>query len=248
MNGLRQLALIARAGRPHLAMGHAGRLRTRHRRSRVWLAASVCSTALLLSGCLEIAQHVTMVDRRTASVFVKVGIATAIVEMAGRFSDGEVTAESACEELTGSRDEIVPDYLPRNARLIRFDAVDTRFECGMIFQFEYDVRVRREEATDPIPFLVWVTPREARIDLPIAGSGEPLDETALTLLASSKYRLTISKTVLKSVSAAQVTYSYQGTERTADLDVIDMVDQHLVELPMSTLFAAEDVVTVTLRR
>ena len=219
-------------------------------RPRIVFVVAAC-TAFLLSGCLEITQHVTQVRGRTVSVFVKVGIARALLEMAEGFVGGAATAESACEEVFLAEDDLFED-----ARVVRLERIYTETECGALYAFEYDVRKQNATDIEDIPFFVSVAPDFVEILLPGLGDRGAMDEMALAFLASSKYRLTISKTVMKTISSASVSYTYDADETIEghdsvdaleyELDVIDMADQHLIEMSLAMLFLGDETITLTL--
>ena len=120
--------------------------------------------------------------------------------------------------------------------------IRSEYECGFAFSLEYDRSIDIEEASNSqgMPFFAQIKDEALRITLPGMGEGDGMDEMALMFLSSSKYRLTISKSVIESISNVVL----QGKESTTNLEFMDLPDIFLVEMPISLLFNSEDNLTL----
>lgn len=209
---------------------------------------------LVLTGCLEINHHVTMTDSRTVGTFVKVGISRQMMEMAQAFAEHEMATSDSCNTIIGSgehlADRFTDDVVP-GARVVQLEMIDTDMECGILFHFELDTLLLRWLDDEVIPFLVSVTEDRVDIFLPGVGDGDRPDDLTLAFLAPLKYRITISKTLMEYISSAYLSYAhseYSEAHGGIELDVIDMIDQHLIEISLALLFVEDRTATVTLFR
>lgn len=189
--------------------------------------AGLVGFVLVLTGCVDIFQYVGYDDSGRLNTSVSLKIQKAILEMASGFSGEEPNYE---EEFDFSEEEIAEEY-PEWVS-VDVSPIDTELEYG----FRLDMQTaenRMETFDDTTPFIP--EKRDSEIVIPLQSMGSENDqgeESAAAFLASSKYRLLISKKYAPTISEAW----YQNERERSPVDVQEFDEVYLLEMPVIYLF------------
>jgi hypothetical protein len=212
------------------------------------MAIVIIAIMSLGAGCIDVTEHITRDARGMTCVFVKVGISKAMMEFAAGMADesqdpfGEMMDLDANDFLDG-----IPEGVD-----VSFEKVDNEMETGFAVRMTYDGKkfsgAPPIDATDETALLPIEDDKTVRIVFSAtdgAGTGDQeQNPMAEGIMAAFKYRLTIGKAFMKTISRVVVA--------TKDFDykpvAIEMPDMFLIEIPMVYLLNSREDVQIVLYR
>jgi hypothetical protein len=207
-------------------------------------------TAILTlgAGCIDITEHITRDARGMTCVYVKVGISKAMMEFAAGMAD---ESQDPFEDMMDLNSEDLLDGIPEGVD-VSFEKVDNEMETGFAVRMTYDGRkfalAGPLDADDETSFMPIEEDKAVRIVFSATddvGTGEQAQNPmAEGFMAAFKYRLTIGKAFMRTISRVVVA--------TKDFDYkpvpIEMPDLFLIEIPMAYLLNSQEDVQIVLYR
>ncbi len=185
----------------------------------------LAAATLLLTGCLEVVQHIGSGPGDSVDNYVRVTLQRGIFSFAEAFGGEAMTDEDFAEEFGMSEQEVLED-LPAGVSA-RFEPVITEFDFGFSLRTTTDRSFRSDEGA----FVPMIRDGSLYIHLP-PGDEEEADEAAF-FLASAKYRIILDKEVMPHVSSAEIV----GTGGTTQVDVTEFQNVWLLEFPVLLWFS-----------
>jgi hypothetical protein len=188
---------------------------------------------VMLTSCLDAIEYITLDKNGDIELSFMITISKSLFEMGG----GEDSVEDTFEDEVLDPKEIsdmIPDALNVESRL-----VDSDVDYGYLFTFTLP---RNYQPAPDTPMAPTFTKNGIEILLAMGGeeeaeeSEEPMDEMAAAIFSSAKYKVQISKKLLKSASNA---YLYTADEEVTTVDLVDLGDNYLVNLPMLMVMMGE---------
>jgi len=212
----------------------------------VRIASLAVVVLVAAAGCLDICEHITRDSDGRVCVYIKVGLSKAMIDLA---QDLNESASDPFEDVDLGQDELV-EGLPEGVDA-SVERIDNDIESGFAITATYPAAVSASLALTAgegeAPFFPIESERSVRIRFPEseADREQPDEENPFEkgMMQSFKYRLTIGKAFMKTVS--RVTVSTADGEREAAF--VSLPDLYLVEIPIAVLLG-EGGADVTLHR
>ena len=205
------------------------------------ILVTVCGIiiALGMSSCLDAIEYITLDDGGDIKLSFMITLSRGLVEMG---SEGE-SIEDTFEEEVLDPDELssmIPGATAVDAR-----PIDSDVDYGYLFTFTIPRGYKPEPETPMAPrfskngieILLGMPDKGEEAEGGEADSDDSMDEMAEAIFSSAKYKIQISKKLLKRASRAYL-YNAEGEEFSVDL--IDLGDNYLVNLPMLLVMDPEE--------
>ena len=206
--------------------------------TRLLMAVSV----LLLAGCFDVYQHVTKEGNGHVSVYFKIAMAKAFLSMASN-SGGGTPQPPEDPFVDFQNSQMVMSAKGLGSSVTR---VDTDNEFGVVMQSSLDLGskpVRDAMNTPAGPMVPQVSDSGITLFFPSQGPQSNKDQNSGTVLTAFKYRLSVGKALMPTLS--KVVLRTGGTETV--IAAVDLPDMYLIEVPLSSVFSAADVQLVLLK-
>ena len=201
----------------------------------------LCS--LSLTGCIDIIQHVTLRNDGTHQNTISITAAKAMVEMAAAMQgNSSVNYDDFFAEFNVSDVEEMEEYEQFGAKITKInDQVNAGYLIDMNLNYK-DKNTLKAINTADSDFI----PKYAKKKMTIyVGSlqqdgdcSQTNDEMVQLFLATSKYRLLVSKSCMPSISKVILKESKKSTE----VSYLDLYDEYLIDIPIITLL--KDKITI----
>lgn len=186
---------------------------------------------VLFAGCIDVMEHISKEKDGRINVYFKVAAAKSIFQMAGGKS-ADANA-NPCKDISNFANKYFPKIekeLP--AKLIE---IDTENECGLALELTVDpnsAAAKSMAESLQTPIIPIITGNQIILRFP-GEARQPENKIGTVLLSSFKYRLSISRSVLESVSKAV----FSTPEIDYKPQVVTLPDQIFIEIPISYIFA-----------
>lgn len=191
-----------------------------------------------LTGCIDIVQHITRKNDGTDQNTISITIAKAMVDMAAAM-DGKSSADydALFAEFNTSNMEAYSQFSAKITKIN--DQVNAGFLIDMNLNYK-DKNTLHAINTKGVDFI----PKYGKKKMTIyAGSlqqngNSSQNEMGQLFLATSKYRLLVSKSCMPSISKVVLETSKKSTE----IGYLDLYDEYLIDVPLMLLL--QDKVTI----
>jgi hypothetical protein len=192
---------------------------------------------LVLSGCIDIFQHITKdgsgIDRNT----IRVTVSKAVLEMANSFS-GSGDSIDYDELFNESKNTDVAKYNQFNASV---RTINDTMDVGYVVDMSIDYRDRdtlNKINRDNTSFIPKYNGKNIAIHIDcLGGKSGSTDDNAMAaaFLATGKYRLVISKKCIANIGRVTI----KTTEGETGIPFLDLYDEYLIEIPMPIIFMSD---------
>ena len=211
---------------------------------RLMRSVSVAIAALLLGACLDVTQYISKDKQGLTNVYLKVGIAKSLMELA-KLESSEF--EDPFESLRGLQAEDVFKGLPAGTQMTT-DKIDNDFEYGFSLSIALDFQAQiKKGLIDPSqinPFVPIDRGTKVTIDLPPPDGSESKNPVTDSMMKSFKYRLIVAKTYMPKISRVIVStnsFDYKP-------ELVSLSDIYLIEMPIGYLIASDEGSQIVLER
>lgn len=190
---------------------------------------------LLLSGCFNIAQHISK-EGNDLNVFVKFAVSKSVFEMSSSMG-GNKSDDNPCEGVFEFNEDFIISEIPENIEA-RFVRVDNDLECGYEMYMIVDVKskdykkLKRSNAPALFPL---IDNDEIYIKFPKNDeNGSSGDQMGAAFMSTAVYRLTINHNVIDEIES--VTFS--NADESYDISYIELPDIYIIEVPLAYWIAS----------
>lgn len=198
---------------------------------------------LSLTGCLDIVQHVTRKSDGTDQNTISITIAKAMLEMATAMQgtqngDSSINYDEFFSEFNASDME---EYEQFGAKITKInDQVNVGYLIDMNLNYK-DKNTLKVINAENIDFIPKYEKKKMSIyvgSLQDDASSQTDNEMAQLFLATSKYRLLVSKSCMPSISKVILKEAKKSTK----IGYLDLYDEYLIEIPIMLLL--KDKITI----
>lgn len=200
-------------------------------------ALLIAGTTLLLTGCLEVVQHIGTGSGNTVDNYIRITLQRSIFSFAESFGGEAPSDDEFAREFGMTENEVMKD-LPEGVTA-QFEPIVTDYDYGFALTTTTNRSFRAERDAAFIPQLVG---DELHVMLP-PGNDEEANEAAF-FLASAKYRIIVDKTILPILQEANL-INTRG--ESVPVDLTEFQNVWLVEFPVLLWLSAGDQPLVVLR-
>ena len=209
---------------------------------RIILPITVLILVLSLGSCLDAIQYVTVNNQSEIEMSFMLTISKGLFEMGG----GDESVEDTFSEEVFDPDEI-SSMIP-GARNVEARLIDSDVDYGYLFHFTLPRGYEAADDTPMVPHIGW-----DRMEILLAFPGDEaeadeesgeeasmqdsMDEMGEAIFSSAKYKVQISKRLLENAERA---YVRESSGEITDLDLVDLGDNYLVNLPMLMVMMSEE--------
>jgi len=199
---------------------------------KIGLGICIGLCCLSLTGCIDIVQHITRKSDGTDQNTISITIAKAMLEMASSMQgNSSVNYDELFTEFNTSDME---EYEQFGAKITKInDQVNAGYLIDMNLNYK-DKNTLKAINTENIDFIPKYEKKKMTIyvgSLKDDESSQTDNEMFQLFLASSKYRLLISKSCMPSISKVILKESKKSTE----VSYLDLYDEYLIEIPITAL-------------
>jgi hypothetical protein len=189
-------------------------------------------SVLALFGCLDIYEHVSREANGNINVYLKLTVAKSLLSMSNSGSDTPNT--NPFDSITGPNGSEVTKEIT-DVLKGTLTKVDTELETGLAIQLSLNLKSKDVQSylqSNDVPLLPKIDDKRIVFSFSNPSSSSTEDnQMGMALLSSYKFRLTISKTVCRSISKVvlstdEVDYKPQ---------IVSLPDMFLIEVPLSYL-------------
>jgi len=190
---------------------------------------------LFLSGCFNIAQHISK-DGNDLNVFLKFVVSKSVFEMSSSLG-GSKSDDNPCEGVLEFNEEYIISGIPENIEA-RFVKVDNDLECGYEMYMSVDVKskdykkLKRSNAPALFPL---IDDGEIYIKFPQndeeGGGG---DQMGAAFMSTAVYRLTINHNVIDEIESV----TFKTADESYDISYIELSDIYIIEVPLAFWIAS----------
>ena len=199
---------------------------------KIGLGICIGVCCLSLTGCIDIVQHITRKSDGTDQNTISLTIAKAMLEMAASMQgNSSVNYDELFTEFNASD---MKEYEQFGAKITKInDQVNVGYLIDMNINYK-DKDILKAINAEDIDFIPKYTKKKMTIyvgSLQDDDSSQTGNEMAQLFLATSKYRLLISKSCMPSISKVILKESKKSTE----ISYLDLYDEYLIEIPIMRL-------------
>ena len=199
---------------------------------KIGLGICIGLCCLSLTGCIDILHHITRKSDGTDQNTISITIAKAMLEMASSMQgNSSVNYDELFTEFNTSDME---EYEQFGAKITKInDQVNAGYLIDMNLNYK-DKNTLKAINTENIDFIPKYEKKKMTIyvgSLKDDESSQTDNEMFQLFLASSKYRLLISKSCMPSISKVILKESKKSTE----VSYLDLYDEYLIEIPITAL-------------
>lgn len=192
-----------------------------------------------LTSCIEVYQHIGKNKNGTIHIFTKLSVSKMIMELGNSFSDNP-------EEI--DYDEMLGDFSSEDLSMYEslnpvINKINTEFEFGYSIAFDIDKKDKNYKnhiLENDIYFMPLFDDNVIIIRMNSSADNESIDNTAKDFLISSKYRITVSKSIIYPINEVVLEYSDEVISIVPD----DLGDSYLIEMPMDSILQNNAVLTI----
>ncbi len=195
----------------------------------------VLSAALLLSGCIDVVHYISKDIAGDTEVYFKVAVSKAVFQMAESMGGGGDTTEEPAEGPDMNMDA-VREQFPQWVD-VSFDTIDNEAESGFALRYSVD-KQRQVPLEDPPPLFPIRTKDGFDILLPAQEKEEggstagQSDQMGSLFLASSHYKIILSKKVAAKIQSAELTVGGESYP----VAITNLEDLFVLEIPFLPWF------------
>ena len=199
---------------------------------KIALLICIGSCCLSLTGCIDIVQHITRKSDGTEQNTISITVAKAMIEMASAMQgEPSVNYDALFNEFNTSDME---EYEQFGAKITKInDQVNAGYLIDMNLNYK-DKDVLKAINAEDIDFIPKYGKKKMTIyvgSLQDDDSSKSDNEMAQLFLATSKYRLLVSKSCLPSISKVLLKEAKNSTE----ISWFDLYDEYMIDIPMAML-------------
>jgi hypothetical protein len=197
------------------------------------IARLVCLlvSMVLFAGCIDVIEHISKEKDGRINIYFKVAAAKSILQMAGgKQADASPNPCEAISNFANNYFLRIEKELP-----VKLSKIDTEDECGLALELALDMNsteVKNMAESLKTPIIPIISGNQIILRFP-GEARQPENKIGSVLLSSFKYRLSISRSVLESVSKAV----FSTPEIDYKPQVVTLPDQIFIEIPISYIFA-----------
>lgn len=200
---------------------------------KIGLGICISLYCLSLTGCLDIVQHITRKSDGTDQNTISITVAKAMIETAAAIQgDSSVNYDDLFAEFNASD---IKEYEQFGAKITKInDQVNAGYLIDMNLNYKDKNTLKAINAED-IDFIPRYTKKKMTIYIgSLQQEGDSLqtdNEMVQLFLATSKYRLLISKSCMPSISKVILKESKKSTE----VGYLDLYDEYMIDIPIAVL-------------
>ena len=199
---------------------------------KIALLICIGSCCLSLTGCIDIVQHITRKSDGTEQNTISITVAKAMIEMASAMQgEPSVNYDALFNEFNTSD---MDEYEQFGAKITKInDQVNAGYLIDMNLNYK-DKDVLKAINAEDIDFIPKYEKKKMTIyvgSLQDDDSSKSDNEMAQLFLATSKYRLLVSKSCLPSISKVLLKEAKNSTE----ISWFDLYDEYMIDIPMAML-------------
>ena len=196
---------------------------------------------LNLTGCVDIVQHITRKSDGIEQNTISITVSKAMIEMAAAMQgNSAVNYDDLFNEFNASD---IDEYEQFGAKITKInDQVNAGYLIDMNLNYKDKNTLKAINAQD-IDFIPKYEKKKMTIyvgSLQDDDSSQSDNEMTQLFLATSKYRLLVSKSCMPSISKVILKAAKTSTE----ISYLDLYDEYLIDIPMLTLFKEEITVEI----
>ncbi|MDD3366371.1 MAG: hypothetical protein PHS67_03820 [Sphaerochaetaceae bacterium] len=198
---------------------------------RIALTLLVIATLFTFTSCIDIFQNITLTPDNNIDMTVRFTVSKMLFEL----GESDEPIEDVFAEEFMSADLAQTLFGETETRHVSYKTVNTEFDYGANIQISYpkELEVSQEDVLFPR-----VLPHRIEIK-PFIGDSEEMEQDpyAMMFFSSMKYRLQLSKNLLKTIEKATLVFK---NGESYVLDPIDLAESFLFEVPLVLLMSGED--------
>ena len=199
---------------------------------KIALLICIGSCCLSLTGCIDIVQHITRKSDGTEQNTISITVAKSMIEMASAMQgEPSVNYDALFNEFNTSD---MDEYEQFGAKITKInDQVNAGYLIDMNLNYKDKNTLKAINAQD-IDFIPKYEKKKMTIyvgSLHDDDSSKSDNEMAQLFLATSKYRLLVSKSCLPSISKVLLKEAKNSTE----ISWFDLYDEYMIDIPMAML-------------
>lgn len=199
---------------------------------KIALLICIGSCCLSLTGCIDIVQHITRKSDGTEQNTISITVAKAMIEMASAMQgEPSVNYDALFNEFNTSD---MDEYEQFGAKITKInDQVNAGYLIDMNLNYK-DKNTLKAINVQDIDFIPKYEKKKMTIyvgSLQDDDSSKSDNEMAQLFLATSKYRLLVSKSCLPSISKVLLKEAKNSTE----ISWFDLYDEYMIDIPMAML-------------
>ena len=199
---------------------------------KIGLGICIGLYCLSLTGCLDIVQHITRKSDGTDQNTISITVAKAMIETAAIQGDSSVNYDDLFAEFNASD---IKEYEQFGAKITKInDQVNAGYLIDMNLNYKDKNTLKAINAED-IDFIPRYTKKKMTIYIGSlqqeSDSLQTDNEMVQLFLATSKYRLLISKSCMPSISKVILKESKKSTE----VGYLDLCDEYMIDIPIAVL-------------
>ena len=196
---------------------------------------------LNLTGCVDIVQHITRKSDGIEQNTISITVSKAMIEMAAAMQDNSAVNYDDLFNKFNASD--MDEYEQFGAKITKInDQVNAGYLIDMNLNYK-DKNTLKAINVQDIDFIPKYEKKKMTIyvgSLQDDDSSQSDNEMAQLFLATSKYRLLVSKSCMPSISKVILKAAKTSTE----ISYLDLYDEYLIDIPMLTLFKEEITVEI----
>ena len=204
---------------------------------------TIFALCFVLSGCIDIFQHITKDNNGVDKLTVKITVSKAIFEMvSGLSGNDDFDFENLLNEsdMTGGID--VNDYDQYGASVTKVnDSVDVGFLIDMNIDYS-DKNTEKIINRSNHSFIPNYNGKDIIMHIDrLGGDSGSADSNVMTalFLAAGKYRLAINKKCIADIDKVIVKATKDGESIDIDINFMDLHDEYLIEIPIPILVMSD---------
>ena len=200
---------------------------------KIGLGICIGLYCLSLTGCLDIVQHITRKSDGTDQNTISITVAKAMIETAAAIQgDSSVNYDDLFAEFNASD---IKEYEQFGAKITKInDQVNAGYLIDMNLNYKDKNTLKAINAED-IDFIPRYTKKKMTIYIGSlqqeSDSSQTDNEMVQLFLATSKYRLLISKSCMPSISKVILKESKKST----GVGYLDLYDEYMIDIPIAVL-------------
>ena len=197
------------------------------------------ASVLLLAGCFDVYQHISKESNGHVNVYFTITMSKAFLSMAnGAGANASKPPEDPFAEFQNS-----PMVTAAKALGSSITRIDNDAEFGVVMQSSLDLKPQAGMKPAAGPLAPQVSDKGITIFFPSQAAPSDKDQNSGAILTAFKYRLSVGKTLLPTLS--KVILRSGDTETI--VAAVDLPDMYLIEVPLSSVFSSADVQLVLLK-
>jgi hypothetical protein len=202
----------------------------------------MAASALLLAGCFDVYQHITKENNGHVSVYFTIAMSKTFLNMAN--GAGGASSQPPSDPFADFQNSpMVAGAKELGSSITRIDN-DTEF--GVVMQSSLDLKLRavQDAMKSPAgPLVPQISDKGITLFFPGQSSPSDKDQNSGAILTAFKYRLSVGKSLMPTLSKVIL----RTGEIETVLAAVDLPDMYLIETPLSSVFSSADAQLVLLK-